>query len=606
MLFVPRSCGAGTLKNKQCFVGYRVGPKDMFNVFLKREEVDMGQISNGASFNLIDREWIPVVDLEGHRDTLSLRDTFRNAHRIASVAGELAQMSFSILRLQLAILYRVYSGKASGEQGSCALWETLWEKGRFQMDEIEEYLDAWRDAFDLFGDKPFFQTPGLAYAGKEADSPSAIIPDFPSKMDKFLFSQRAPQVDFELEYAEAARYLIVAQAYDLAGIKGGVVGNSHINKGKVYAPKGAVGTGWCGAIGGVFVEGENLFETILLNFVLWNERCSPGSLLTIEGDLPPWERDAPGADLQECSPMGPVDLLTWQSRRIRLVADEAKHRVTGVVLCYGDVISPLNQQKYEMMSSWRESKAQQQRLKLAAAPWMPLVHDPGKAIWRGLSPLLVYQDSLGGNKIDARPGVIQWLETLEEYGIVEDSRTFAIRIVGMSYGTQNSVYDDGVDDRMNLHALLLRHDSGATAECIDIAKRADEAVDELTKFVWRLEKASGDRRRFDSYSDNQANAYKNDVRERAYDELDGLFRAEISNFTPDENYAEYGEAWKTETRDRLWNLAMAYVQRSGASLFRESGDVVPGRSIQWLRYRLSDLLGNKAPSLGRERHEADE
>lgn len=49
-------------------------------------------------------------------------------------------------------------------------------------------------------------------------------------------------------------------------------GNTHVNKGKVYAPKGMLGTGWLGGIGGLYAEGRNLFETLMLNWVLYDTK----------------------------------------------------------------------------------------------------------------------------------------------------------------------------------------------------------------------------------------------------------------------------------------------------------------------------------------------
>lgn len=558
-----------------------------------REGVDMDMNDVAPSFNLIDEKWIPVAYLSGGYERRSLRDVFYRAHEIDSIAGELPQMAFAIMRLQEAILYRVC---LDWQMESVIDWAALWSRGRFDTGAIDRYFEKWHASFDLFGDKPFLQTPGLSYSAKEPDSPSVIMPDLPTKRDKFLFSMRAPKEDFELEYDEAARYLIVAQLYDIAGIKSCVIGNTHINKGRVYAPKGAVGTGWCGAIGGVFVEGHNYFETLMLNLVLRTSRRSPSGLVGIEGDLPPWEKDASIADLRERNPRGPVDLLTWQSRRIRLVPDERRRKVTGVVLCYGDITTPLNKQGCEMMTSWRESKEQQKKLKLAAPPWMPQTHDPSKAIWRGFSSLLSYRDSIGGGTIDMRPGIIQWLELLEDEEIIEESRSFSIRSVGMSYGTQNSVYEDSIDDKIDLCGLLLRHDSEATGKCLEIIRLADEAVKEVVSFVWKMEKTAGDKRRYSSSSDAQATAVKNDVRERAYDELDSLFRDKIAHFTSEVDCVIYGAEWKAAIRKRLWRLSMEYVQAARASLFKENDGVILGRSIQWLKYRLFVLLGEEGDS----------
>lgn len=61
-------------------------------------------------------------------------------------------------------------------------------------------------------------------------------------------------------------------------------------------------------------------------------------------DIPVWEKDeVPSADMDDQSSFaGPVQAMTWQSRRIRLVPNEERTRVIGVVNCYGDAVTLYN------------------------------------------------------------------------------------------------------------------------------------------------------------------------------------------------------------------------------------------------------------------------
>ena len=86
-----------------------------------------------------------------------------------------------------------------------------------------------------------------------------------------------------LSFAEAARWVVHAHAYDTSGIKTGAVGDPRVKGGKVYP----LGVAWAGTLGGVFVEGENLRETLLLNLVAFdtdNLRIDP------DEDRPAWRR----------------------------------------------------------------------------------------------------------------------------------------------------------------------------------------------------------------------------------------------------------------------------------------------------------------------------
>ena len=547
------------------------------------------------TFNLIDEPWIDVVLLDGSPAELSLRDVLLRAREVRELAGEVPQMAIALLRLLLAVLYRAYDAPGPARDELEDLWEHVWEQQGFDEEVLEEYFESVHPRFDLFGDEPFYQTAGLSYGDGHYDPVSEIMPDVP-KPEKYLFSLRARQCVTSLALDEAARYLVLTQAYDPAGIKSPVQGNTHVNKGKVYAPKGAVGTGWCGAIGGVYLEGGNLFQTLALNWVLYDPLTGRGNVLGIEGDLPPWERPPHGPDLEERAPVGPVDLLTWQSRRIRLVADEDGRRVVGAVLCYGDITTAVDKQDREMMSAWRGSEQQKKRLGTVHTPLMPLTHQPSRALWRGLPALVASgQVDATGTALETRPGVVRWAESLSvSRGLLPAGFPVAIHAQGMSYGTQSSVFEDGIDDRIDMSLVLLRHDGEAQRVVVDMVARAEEAVRLLVRFVQNVEVASGDKRRYASMTDGAATAVREGVRERAYDELDGLFRRRIARLGPDADLFAYGDEWRRETFGVLWSIAQSYLASSGIPLFVEREQRTPGRALAMLRQGLSRVLLNPA------------
>lgn len=252
------------------------------------------------------------------------------------------------MRFLLAIMYRAYCIDGADEEQMRELWEGIYSSGQFNEDALDYYFDEWADRFFLLGERPFFQVPGLQYVGSKPYSPvSEMIADVP-KPDKYLFSMRDLRAADSLLPAEAARWLVFLQAYDTAGIKTPVEGNTHVNKGKVYAPKGMLGTGWLGGIGGLYAEGRNLFETLMLNWVLYDTKFDSERyrLFGNNQDIPVWEReDPPSTDLNDQNRfVGPVQAMTWQSRRVRLVPSEDNARIIGIMSCYGDVVAPYNTQ----------------------------------------------------------------------------------------------------------------------------------------------------------------------------------------------------------------------------------------------------------------------
>ena len=527
--------------------------------------------------------WIPVERLDGAASVVSIRDALADAHQIRRISGEIPGEGLALLRLLLALVYCINSDfEDAGEKTKKEVWKKLWSQGCFEVDQIDEYLADFSNEFDLFDtERPFYQIPDLAYMGKkEFDPVSELMLDVP-KPEKFLFSLRSPEHLDSLSLDLAARYLVVAQAYNTAGIKTPVVGNTSAKSGKAYAPKGALGTGWCGALGGVYLEGQSLFETLLLNFVLYLGNDS----VAVSDDYAPWEREVPSPDTCQREPAGPIDLLTWQSRRIRLVPSEDGSCVRGVIISYGDVLMPANKQRFEMMTGWRESKQQKKKLGTATVPLMPVAPDTSRALWRGLPSLLTLAD---GGKL--RPGVIRWMSELQDVQSTDDWR-LNVRIVcqGVSYGTQSSVVDDAVTDSVDLRAALLRKDSEAVIKMLDVIERTDQAVGVLVRFVQNVERAQGDKRRYDSFSDSSAQASREDVREGAYDALDSLYRSRIAEF-PDKGVGEYCLAWCKETQSVLRRLANAYVSRRHVSCFSEHDDVSVGQAFAWLEAALAKAL----------------
>lgn len=515
-------------------------------------------------FNLIDDPWIPVVRDDGSSEVLSIGQTFVEAPRISRVVGDIPQQSALMLRVMEAILYRAYFcayGDVWNHTKMLELWINIWEAESFDQEVLAKYFAKHHERFSLFGETPFMQVPGLIYDSKdkEFDRVSEMVMDVP-KPDKFLFSMRASSASNRLSFGESARWLLCAQYYGCSGIKTPVVGNTHVNKGKVYPPKGLPGIGWSGSIGTVYVEGKSLFETLMLNFVMFDEDPRHGDCFGIQEDMPSWEKDIPPVDDATFAPAGPASLFTVLDRRMRLVADEKDAVVVGVVECYGDIVRPTETSRSETMTAWRESEQQQKKLGLAEPPLMPKTHDCSKALWRGLGPLLAPAQEPG--KPDLRPGVIRWVELLREEEVERLPRTLRIHAQGAEYGSQSSVITNMYDDALDLGDAMIRRDPVAVRCAIDTVAQIDEAVSRLVYLVKDLQDLSGSKREGDPAKREGA-----DVREQAYLALDTVARGYLRDFTEERSPIEYCREWRKESRSILLRLGRDYISGSEVSNF---------------------------------------
>lgn len=274
-------------------------------------------------FNLIDEPWISVmVNEKGQTKLVSLSELLANAHQYKGIAGDMKTQDFAVMRVVLAVLHTVFSrldanGKAhqvleldeklrpmdeitdrqdkkAYERALLNTWLTIWEKGEIPP-IVNDYLAKWHDRFFLFDDRyPFYQVTEdvvsedkITFNKKPYDikkfntngkSINRRISESNNKIA--LFSPKTSQMRKEILKAdEVARWLITFQGY--TGLSDKVI----FGKEK-YSIKNS--RGWLYDIGGLYVEGENLFETLILNLVL----VHPEETYRYNTQKPVWEYES--------------------------------------------------------------------------------------------------------------------------------------------------------------------------------------------------------------------------------------------------------------------------------------------------------------------------
>ena len=528
------------------------------------------------SFDLTARPWLPVLRLDGDRDELSLREVLTQADDLRRLDGDLPTQEFALLRLLLAVCHDALDGPADSEE-----WGELWADPDC-FAKVPDYFDAHRERFDLLHPQtPFFQVAGLRTAKDEVSSLNRIVADVPNG-DPF-FSSRMPTVD-RLGFAEAARWLVHAHAYDTSGIKTGAVSDTRVKGGKVYPQ----GVGWAGALGGVYAEGHTLRETLLLNLVAAD---TPG-LRFDDDDRPAWRRAPCGPGVSgERRPSGVRDLYTWQTRRVRLHYDT--DGIHGVVLGYGDPLPAHNMHTHEPMTAWRRSPAQEKKRKEAVV-YLPREHDPARAAWRGIESLITGKAE-GAQTSEAapylRPGIFEWIAQLVTGGELRRDFLMRAHVVGAAYGTQQSVIDEVVDDRVAMAVVLLhRRDREYGQQAIDAVHEADEAVKVLGDLASDLARAVG--------ADHEGPRAA--ARDRGFVALDAPYRTWLSHLA---------EAEDLDAERRRWQQDVyRIIARLGEQLLADTGDTAwEGRIVagtkgaewrnsahadKWFRLRLDKCLSN--------------
>lgn len=464
-------------------------------------------------FSLIDDPWILVVDTDGNQRTVGIREIFAGEVKVASLQGESPAQNYAIVRLLLAIFWRAHSRESKVDPGKTFNFAAWFQRLRAQLqrdgrdDAVLDYLEHYRDRFELLDSPtPFMQVADLSVPSGELKHVTTIVPE----AQEDYFTMRAGKARDSLSYAEAARWLVYAQAYDYSGIKSGAVGDSRVKGGKGYP----IGTGWTGMTGGVLVVGENLLDTLILN------TCS--SALTIPQDKPVWERQPDGSDTREkvgenAYPQGPSDLLTWQSRRIRLHSEG--NRVTGVILSNGDKIPDAGANVFgDPMTPYRYST---NKSKKNMDIYYPATFSPQRTVWRALDALIVAETDGGFNgkvKAPKRPQNLDNLANLSQY-IDGIPSVLNVDLVAVEYGPQSSSVASTYAAQMGMPLVLLLEQSGQLRQAVrDAASVTSEAAIGLGRFAANQLVAAGKEYEFTPAPTDQVLA-----------ELEPLFNAWLQN-----------------------------------------------------------------------------
>lgn len=505
---------------------------------------------NKEEFNLIYERWIRVLGMDGVEEEISMEELFERAHQIRSLAGELPTQDFAIMRLILAILYAVYlrqDVKGSplhmrNEEDALSQWDSIWSAGRFDSKQILGYLKRYEDRFYLFHpDRPFYQIhldKGTEYKA------SKLLGDISESSNKVkLFSSRNGVSKERIGFAEAARWVLHLNAFD--------DNSSKPTQKKSGLPP--VGAGWLGKLGLVYIQGNNLFETLLLNLVLADSNGEP-----IPAGEAIWEADVVCKTERRIisTPNTILGMLTLQSRRFTLIRDGSA--ITGYQLIGGDVF-PAENTFIEQMTRWRQDKKSQ--------AWFPRRHDPSKQMWRDYSSLVMRSSSIDSDAYRA-PGVVEWISSLIHEGCIQES-VVRLGVVGVKYGDKDFFLDDVFEDSMSLNGNLLTSLGLVwNIRIDDVIAKTDKCVYALGKFASNLEKASG------NSDEKNYTKLAAETRTQAFYRLDDPFRKWLLEIEPKavDSLDECMEEW-IKTMRRI-------VLDSGNKLLDEASDsALVGRSI---------------------------
>ena len=488
---------------------------------------------NEIEFNLIDEPWIRVMDSNCNISEVSLKDAILNAHNYKSLSGELPTQDIAVMRLMLAVLHTVFS-RADENGNECPLedneeeavdrWKALWKKGRFSEKAIDDYFEKWHERFWLFHpERPFGQVAGLTI-GTDYDAPKLNGEISESSNKVRFFSMYSGNEKSSLTYPQAARWLLYLNAYDDTSSKPTKEGKAKAG-GSLPSP----GVGWLGKLGLIYITGNNLFETLMLNLILVNENKVQ------ENQNPLWEQEKV-SDAERTEIALPYDLAalyTLQSRRILLIRKDNK--VVSYKLLGGDFFEKENA-FFEPMTVWSSPKKDN-------GVSSPKRHDSSKQMWREFSVLFE-------EKENKQAGVVRWFKNyLRGKNLIPRSFLLKTSITSVEYGDKDFFVKNVFSDSLTMHAELLS-EIGANwrAKIETEIDRCGKLANAIAYLAQNLYVASGGS---DSKKDKHFSEIPNVVKSQLYYRFDLPFREWLRSIDPlDDEKQKYDKQLKWQSTAR--------------------------------------------------------
>ena len=501
------------------------------------------QSNTSPDFNLCNEPWIPVLYVSGQTQEVSLKQLFDESNSIRKIHSGDATTDVAILGVAVAIFFRAVLENTE-EYGELYREPKKWIQnissgGSEQLYFVQDYLKKYQDRFNLFdAERPFMQVADLHTSKGEVKPVSRLVLDSESE----YFSMRAEQALTSLSYAEAARYLVTVQAYDYSGIKSGAVGDPRVKGGKGYP----LGVGWYGTTGKIIIHGENLIETLLYCIdyeqLLNVEKVKGKSHRIALQDKSVWERELPdtaapraykGGDptkyKDEPAPaVGMCEILTWQSRRVRLFPENG--RVTGVLVSNGDKWFDRNTYT-DPLTAYRFSKNQSTQTNPV---WMPKAHSAERTLWRGVDALLMRLDS-SQIKQDKPAPVIRQISSGKYFPAGAKAN---VQLVGMVYGNQSAVIEGTIDESLSLELALLTEQGARISTTVreNIQITMDAAI-ALGQYAGNLLRAAGKEYEF-----------RPSVTESILHRMEDEFRSWLADLSVSDDVSTQAAKWQSKVR----------------------------------------------------------
>lgn len=418
-------------------------------------------------------------------------------------------------------------------------------------------MNKWREHFYLFDEKyPFYQVTkddigpdkiskakASAVSGKNINR---LISESGNKISLFSPKYENNENKEILKPEEVLRWLVTFQNY--TGLSDKVI----FGKDKYKASKG-----WLFDLGGIYFSGRNLFETLLLNFIIVHSEEQYQNVI----QKPCWEY--PAKDRIRDNLNGKVidnlaELYTSWSRAIHIDPEvDLSKAFSFDIVKLKDL--PHQDVNLESMTLWKFNKDGENKDKHT-----PKKHQKNKSLWRSFGLISHGKNNNGENYW--QPGLIDWLDNLFEYGLLDfEFNKYNIPINAVSMEDDGNATSwvpvDEIVDSFNINGMILTDtkSNGWINRINSVVNETKECVEVTYKrFLFAIKEI----RKIDSKD------FVNQNIEQMYYILDGPFRLWISSITSEDSKDEKDFEWKHIAKKLINRQAKELLAKAGSRDFK--------------------------------------
>ncbi|WP_338208593.1 type I-E CRISPR-associated protein Cse1/CasA [Lactiplantibacillus paraxiangfangensis] len=527
-------------------------------------------------FNLVTDSWIKVIEIQSAREkAVSLSELFEHAQDYRQLTGDMRSQDLAILRLLLAILTTVYlrvdaQGKQydwleeptqpntpliidqedfedEGQDTLLATWQELYQAGHFSK-SVTQYLTRHMNRFDFFGAQPFYQATAEDYdalvpankrveAGKGQVSVKQINRQISeSGNTPSIFSPKSGADKNKVQIDELVRWIITYQNFT------GVTDKTKV----VTEEKFSNPAGWLYQINPVFVKGKNLFETLMLNLVLFDPR-KEGADYSLP--KPVWEYRTVGAYVekrkQQILPDNLAELYTAWSRILHI---EWNEQGQPLIFSAGLPMFENNNASIEPMTTWRyDKKTSNYR------PAVKGLRSLGIAMWRNFGQYVKIREADDVHE----PGLVVWLRELKKKKLIAYNMPINLNstaLISDGNATSQAPAIEVIDD-MQIQADVLFDPEDYWPTQIE---RAIELTQKIGTDYYHFASDIGRIRNLD------VRPFAASMSAKFYDRLNEPFKEWLEGLTGDDDRDEKISQWKVQLKS-ITNEAVSDVLRTSSS-----------------------------------------